>query len=70
MKRFLTGISKEDIGSSNYQQILEAMQQYAEYYAKKCLKIAAKQATVSGGLDEGFQVEQNSILNIKLPNHE
>lgn len=70
MKRFLTGISKEDIGSSKYQQIMEAMKEYSEDYARRCLIIAADEADVIEYGGRGCHVDKNSILNIKLPEHE
>ena len=69
----------------------EMMKEYAEYYAKKCLKIAAENAKLSvdnwvhpkgypylmvnqnpNRLEEEnyFHVDQNSITNIQLPEHD
>lgn len=54
--------------------------EYAEYYAKKCLQIAAEEAQTKciphrefGGADfcDSYEVvDKDTILNIKLPEHE
>lgn len=58
--------------------ILKAMKEYAEFYAKKCLEIAAQKASanfecigaVLGAENVNPYVEEESILKIKLPSHE
>lgn len=62
-----------------------AMKEYAEWYAKKCLKIAAEQALLKKEFTMGeavyftqeteennymMTVSKDSILNIKLPDHD
>ena len=53
--------------------------EYIEYYAKECLKIAAEQAYMSRngigmimntGRLYNCEINKDSILNIKLPEHE
>ena len=54
------------------------MKQYAEFYAQRCLEIAAKEASanfecigaVLGAENVNPYVEQESILKIKLPPHD
>lgn len=58
--------------------VASAMKEYAEWYATECLKIAAEQVTFQyGEFDvEGFShkeivgIDYDSILNIKLPEHD
>ena len=57
--------------------IEKPMKQYAEWYAKKCLKVAAEKALAyrKSVLANHYHqidivVDQDSILNIQLPNHE
>lgn len=53
-----------------YGGLEDAMKEYAEYYAQKCLEIAAVDADCyDRGYDLGHGVDPNSILNIKLPEH-
>lgn len=61
-------------------KVREIMILYAEYYAKKCLGIAAENATTECVVPEdefcpdftnAYEiVDKDSILNIKLPEHE
>ena len=44
--------------------------EYAEWYAKKCLESAASSATTYSDVGGYTFVDSDSILNIKLPNHE
>ena len=57
-----------------YNDAVEAMKEYAEHYAKKCLEKAAEQAVVflpsHYGLHGTHNVDKDSILNIKLPEHD
>lgn len=61
-----------------YNDAVNIMQKYAEIYAKKCLEKAAEQVTFQyGEFDvEGFPhkeivgIDYDSILNIKLPEHD
>lgn len=52
--------------------IESAMKEYAEFYAKKCLEIAAKEANFmfTGDGPEDYEIDKDSILNIKLPEHD
>lgn len=58
-------------------EVIESMKEYAEYYARKVLEIAAKEATASFecvgavlGAENVYPfVEKDPILNIKLPKH-
>lgn len=48
-----------------------AMIEYAEYYAKRCLKIAAENAVaLERDYNDDWYVDTNSILNIELPSHD
>ncbi len=59
-------------------EIEKVMKEYAEFYAKKCLNIAAAQScanfecidVVLGAENINPYVEIDSILNIQLPEHE
>lgn len=51
------------------------MRSYAEWYAKKCLAIAADEAmlnyeTESGAMRDEPVVEKSSIIDIIMPDHE
>lgn len=49
------------------------MKEYAEFYAKECLQIAAENAESITDIDKyiyGSVVDKSSILNIDLPKHE
>ncbi len=54
----------------------EAMKEYAEIYASRCLEIAADNAECddvsykNGDSYPMFEVNKNSIINIDLPEHE
>jgi hypothetical protein len=54
--------------------VLDAMKEYAEYYAHKCLEVAAKEAVTNipshPQLHMTKNVHKGSITGIKLPNHE
>jgi hypothetical protein len=63
----------------DYEEIIDrAMIEYAEYYAMRCLEIAAENAECEqfwryGQYDEEesyFDINKDSILNIQLPEHE
>lgn len=51
----------------NYPPLRRMMKEYAEIYAKKVLEVAAKNAEL---LETDGDVDKDSILNIKLPEHE
>jgi hypothetical protein len=59
-------------------QIEQIMQEYAEYYAKKCLEIAAENVELfqegyynrNDDLDYKWSVDRESITKIQLPEHE
>jgi len=66
-----TTSSNEQIWTSD--AIREIMEEYAEWYAKECLEIAAEQAETEWGTGCDYDVkvvDKSSILNIKLPPHE
>ncbi len=53
--------------------IEELMIEYAEWYAKQCLEIAAEKAETEWGSGCDYDVKivnKSTILNIELPNHE
>lgn len=57
--------------------VASAMKEYAEWYAKECLKIAADSAIIDTDFigEDNFMIEtsfvdKESITNIKLPDHE
>lgn len=60
-----------------YVGIVEMMKEYAEWYAKECLKIAADSAIIdtefigddTWAIETSF-VDKESIIEIKLPEHE
>lgn len=53
--------------------VVDAMKKYAEYYAHKCLEIAAKEAVTNlpshPQLHMTKNVHKGSITGIKLPDH-
>lgn len=58
---------------SDIELVENAMKEYAEYYAKRCLEIAADKAESITDIDKyiyGSIVNRDSILNIQLPEHE
>lgn len=72
-----------DWSPSNWNQftnkdMIEFAKEYAEFYAQRCLEIAAKEASanfecigaVLGAENVNPYVEQESILKIKLPSHD
>lgn len=55
--------------------VYEAMKEYADWFAKKCLEKAAEQAVVFlpsylGLHRTHIHVDKDSILNIELPDHD
>ena len=70
--------SNEHIYDIYVSDIEDLMKAYAEYYAQKCLEIAAKEASanfecigaVLGAENVSPYVEESSITGIKLPEHE
>lgn len=73
--------SNEHIYDIYVSEIEDLMKSYAEYYAKKCLEIAADNATgtpiydysnpyTAILLEDKVNIDVDSILNIKLPEHE
>lgn len=54
---------------SDIEQFEEIMKEYAEHYARKCLKLAAEEAEMIQLGEQSF-ILTNSITNIKLPEHE
>jgi len=71
-------IAKYNYDNDSFLSIESMMRDYAEFYAKRCLEIAAEQVKFEyGEFDvEGFThkeivgIDYGSILNIKLPEHE
>lgn len=55
-----------------YKDIHEICQQYAEFYAKKCLEIAANEAMSYCPSNPTLEsiVFHNTIVDIKLPEHD
>jgi hypothetical protein len=54
-----------------FEDLEKAMTEYAEYYAQKCLEIAAKNAVaLERDYNDDWYVDKNSILNIELPSHD
>lgn len=63
----------EPIDTYGYFDIVKIMKEYAEWYAQKCLEIAAEHAQSITDIDEyiyGSIVDKNTILNIKFPDHD
>lgn len=65
----------------SFLDVISAMKEYAEYYAEKCLEVAAENATGTPMydysnpyttilLEDRVNINFDSILNIKLPDHE
>lgn len=63
----------------DHKDIIELkLREYAEFYAKKCLEIAANEAEVmeewfynrADDEDHRWVINKDSILNIKLPDHD
>lgn len=54
---------------SDIEQVEEIMKEYAELYARKCLKQAAEEAEMIQMGEQSF-ILTNSITDIKLPDHE
>lgn len=60
------------------ENIILMMKEYAEYYAIKCLQLAAKSVKSEQvmNIQQGYEpfaetrIDKGSILNIKLPEHE
>lgn len=48
------------------------LKEYAEFYAKECLEVAAEEANFmfTGDGPEDYEIDKDSILNIKLPEHD
>lgn len=60
-------------GIAGYYALEDAMKEYAEYYAKKCLEISIENAiyrTDGYGNTSTKFIDKDSILNIILPEHE
>ena len=59
-------------------QVRNAMQEYAEQYANRCLEMAAEKSEIEEYWDydyfdnerKYFRVDKESILTIELPDHE
>lgn len=53
------------------EDLVPIMEEYAEYYAKRCLEIAANNAVaLERDYNDDWYVDTNSILNIELPSHD
>jgi hypothetical protein len=76
-EKFLTK-AIDGLTDNEWIKLIQAVHCYAEFYAKKCLEIAAKEASanfecigaVLGAENVNPYVEQESILKIKLPPHD
>ncbi len=57
-----------------WEKLIQTVKEYAEWYARQCLQIAADNATGRFETDtqgcEYIEINQESILNITLPPHE
>lgn len=75
IKETYGGMFSQEFDESDINRILK---EYAEIYARKCLQIAAKEASanfecigaVLGAENVNPYVEEESILKIKLPEHD
>ena len=54
----------------SYEEVESMMKEYAEWYAKKCLEIAADNASTYSDVGGYTFVDSRSILNIQLPEHD
>ena len=60
----------KSMGLSN-SDIEDIAVEYAEWYATKCLEIAAETAVaLERDYNDDWYVDKNSILNIELPSHD
>lgn len=58
--------------------VISAMKEYAEYYAIKCLQLAAESVKTEQvmNIQQGYEpfaetrINKGSILNLKLPDHD
>ena len=57
-------------GLCDTESVKDAMKEYAEYYAKECLEIAATKAQIYYDVGGYHFIDSDSILNIQLPKHE
>lgn len=70
-KKYNSGFSHKEQYPPWYEDIVEMMKEYAEWYAKECLKIAADEAIADMSfMNSTVWVHKDSILNIELPNHD
>lgn len=62
-------------GYTDYEECIDlCMKEYAEFYTKQCLVIAAKEACVvclgNDGIENYYNVDRDSILNLRFPSHD
>lgn len=76
-----SGFNSDGFVTFERENLKVVIKEYAEWYAYKCLKIAAENATGTPAydysnpytvilLEDKVNINENSILNIKLPEHE
>lgn len=70
VEELLDSIWRNEEERYQYDDIQHIMQEYAEYYAKKCLEIAVNEVDCGNVEDFQYDIARESILNIKLPEHE
>lgn len=80
MRKIDEVIAKYNYDNDSFLSIESMMRDYAEWYAKECLKIAAKEARTKLyiPIEDGCHdfknmydiVDEDSILNIQLPEHD
>lgn len=71
MRKIDEVIAKYNYDNDSFLSIESMMKDYAEWYAKQCLKIAADEAIADMSfMNATAWVDKDSILNIKLPEHD
>lgn len=71
IEEVIDNYSQYDDPGTLRESLERAMKEYAEHYAKECLKIAANEAIADMSfMNATAWVHKDSILNIKLPDHD
>ena len=78
LEPFLNNNYITSYNDSQLECYMDAMKEYAEYYAIKCLQLAAKSVKSEQvmNIQQGYEpfsetrIDKDSILNIKLPDHD
>lgn len=68
LEKFIT-VAIDGLTDEEWDKLILAVQNYSEYYAKKCLKIAADRAEIIQFAGRSV-ILTNSITDINLPEHD